>query len=368
MHAQPLSSDQRDAFWDALTRRLTRRPPNWRICDAAAVERTRRRERRGGPDMRHGASVLSCAFSPDGMLLAAAGGGRLPGAEPTIRCWDVASRQETLLCQGHAGGIFCIDFDPRTGLLASAGRDHTVILWNLEARDAVAVCRDDRIVKGHVAFAEAGPLLAVGEIEAPGSRHCSAYVLDLGTGEETFRLALPPRHTVNAMGLSRDGTRLALASQDLHYGGESVLRVCRMPGGEEVFSNRFEASPRETTFTRLRFFADGTGLAAAAMEFEAGCEAHVYAMDAATGDRLAGRRLGGIGAALAVSPAGDVLACAGEARRVELLTVPGLEPIETRKPKKLPRKARVSSLAFSPDGTLLAAGASTGEVDLLEVP
>jgi hypothetical protein len=366
MQTRQLSPEQCEAFWEDLARHFPRRPPKWRIRPGGADEAAATGERhpRGG---KHGTPILSCAFSPDDSLIATAGGGRLPGADTAIRCWDAQSRREVLVCEGHDGGIFCIDFDPRTGLLASASRDCSVILWNLARRDAVVPCAADGIVKGHVAFAAAAPLLAIGETEATRGRHSSAYVLDLGTGREALRHRLPQRDAVNALAISPEGRLLALASQDLHYGGNSMLRVCNLAGGQEVFARKFEAGRVETTFTQMRFFAGGTRLAATAMELGEACEAAAFVLDAATGAVLARRPLGGIGGTLATSPDEAILACAGGKAQVELLRLPGLRAIETFQLKRMPRGARVSSVAFSFAGKLLAAGTSTGELAIFEL-
>jgi WD40 repeat protein len=369
MDTQPLPPDQCDAMWDAVTRHFPRRPAKWQVRDGAAGGGKGLLGRLSGrPAMRHGTSVMSCAFSPDGSLLAAAGGGRTPGADKTIRCWDVASQAERLVCEGHAGGVFCIDFDPRTGFLASAGHDHAVILWDLRGRDAIVLSAAEPIVKGHVALAGAEPLVAIGEKEAFQGRSSSACVMHLQTGEEVFRHTLPPRHVTSAMALSADGRRLAFASQDFQHGGATTLRVCSLPDGTEAFAERFGDEASEVTFTRLAFFAADTRLAAAVMECGEGVEATAYVLDASSGACLASHRLGGIGGALAVSPSGDVLACAGGAHRIELLELPGLEPRGVLKVKRLPRDERILSLAFSPDGELLAAGASSGDLTIYETP
>jgi WD40 repeat protein len=68
----------------------------------------------------------SMAFSPDGKVLAAAGGGGV------IRRWDVASGKELRPDGGgHEGYVFGLAIAPDGKRIASAGGDNTVRLWNL---------------------------------------------------------------------------------------------------------------------------------------------------------------------------------------------------------------------------------------------
>ncbi len=66
------------------------------------------------------------AFSPDGKLLASAG-----GADKTIKLWDAATWQLLRTLSGHTGLVPYISFSPDGRSLASASWDKTIRIWEV---------------------------------------------------------------------------------------------------------------------------------------------------------------------------------------------------------------------------------------------
>ncbi|WP_333771087.1 TIR domain-containing protein [Streptomyces sp. IBSBF 2435] len=75
----------------------------------------------------HRGKLWSAAAHPSLPLLATA------GDDHTIRLWDVDSGAERMLLSGHHGRIYSVAFSPDGTLLASGSDDGTVRLWRLEA-------------------------------------------------------------------------------------------------------------------------------------------------------------------------------------------------------------------------------------------
>ncbi|HYV37890.1 MAG TPA: hypothetical protein VE988_19550 [Gemmataceae bacterium] len=68
-----------------------------------------------------------CAFSPDGKLLAHA------GADRVLHVWDLLTGDERAAFKGHSAPLYALAFAPNGKRLASASGDTTALIWDMTA-------------------------------------------------------------------------------------------------------------------------------------------------------------------------------------------------------------------------------------------
>jgi WD40 repeat protein len=82
----------------------------------------------------HEGTIRRLAVAPDGELIASAGDDR------TVRLWDVQRGEATIL-RGHQAGVLYVGFAPDGKQLVSTGGDGTTRLWKVERPAALEPLR-----------------------------------------------------------------------------------------------------------------------------------------------------------------------------------------------------------------------------------
>ncbi len=81
----------------------------------------------------HGDTIADLAVSADGKLLATAGGDKL------VKLWDLATHKELAKLEGHTAQVLTVAFDPKAERLVSGGADREVKVWDVKTKERIAI-------------------------------------------------------------------------------------------------------------------------------------------------------------------------------------------------------------------------------------
>jgi WD40 repeat protein/serine/threonine protein kinase/tetratricopeptide (TPR) repeat protein len=196
----------------------------------------------------------SVAFSPDGSRLAADWGN-------DVKVLDSHSGRELVTLTGHTKQVNAVAYHPAGKRLASAGDDHTVIIWDLETGRAV------RTLSGHVKPVTGVAYHPGGNLLASCGEDGSWRLWESDTGRPTFSGPARPE-ALDWITFSPAGEQFATA------GADGSVRVWDSATGDLVRSLPAHVGPA----TGVCYSPDGLRLATS------GADGKVRVWDASTGE------------------------------------------------------------------------------------
>lgn len=309
----------------------------------------------------HAGDVSGLAFSPDDKLLASA------GADRTVKIWDVASLRELRTLPGHSEFVTALAFTRDGSRIVSADRQGDILVRDVASGEARAsfACGDVDPGKsfGTNAFSLSpdGSLIAAAcsdriELVLGDSRGYVrknvVAVWELATGK-LLRVLAGHTDTITSVSFAADSRRV------LSSGADGTVRLWNALDGAQLL----RVGPRQGRVTAAALSPDQRWIASA------GRSAIVQVWDAATGREVlalpdAGTDVTGLG----FTSGGSVLFAADASGVVRTWNVPGGQLLG----RTSGRKERVEVVALAHDNTTLAVsyhgGLWLGRLDAADSP
>ena len=293
--------------------------------------------------------VRSLAFTPDGTVLAAAGGN---ADDFAIHIWDVASGGAIGTLGGHSGIVWGVAFSPDGQLLASASSDGTAKIWDWRNGDLLQTLSfPDQV--GSVCFSPDGQTLAVGGLDDLQNLKAAIWTFSTSTWEPLLKI--PEYVNITAMTYSPNG-RLLIGG-----GASRNVQVWRTSDGTSIFTlNHAHQALGAAVSPDSSSAATGT----CAITLNEQCtEGSVWVWDLSTGklvNKLAG--FPDVVESVVFSTDGSLLIAASRDGMLRVYDTTNYGLAFLADPP-----GGNGALALSPDGGLLATGGSNGAVHLWKI-
>uniref|UniRef100_UPI0016896B77 WD40 repeat domain-containing protein n=2 Tax=unclassified Calothrix TaxID=2619626 RepID=UPI0016896B77 len=278
----------------------------------------------------HRETVESISFSPDSKTVASA------SRDKTVKLWDLNTGREIQTLKGHTQVVNSVSFSPDGKTVASASNDTTVKLWDVNSG------REIQTFNGHTNFVNSVSFNPDGKTVASASWDNTVKLWDVNSGREIQTLS---GHTqvVNSVSFSPDGKTVASASWD------NTVKLWDVNSGREIQT----LNGHTNTVESISFSPDGKTLASASKDNT------VILWDVNSGRKI--QTLKGhtnFVNSVSFSPDGKTLASASNDTTVKLWDVNSGREIQTI----FGRLFYLRSVSFSPDGKTVASASGDGVI------
>ncbi|MFN0166830.1 MAG: WD40 repeat domain-containing protein [Bryobacteraceae bacterium] len=197
----------------------------------------------------HAEQLRAVAFSPDGRLLAAAGG--QPARKGEVKIWDVDARTEVRVLTGHSDCIYGVAFSRDGRILATASYDKLIKLWDISTGNEVRTLKDHIDAIYALAFTPDGKQL----VSASADR--GVKVWDPETGERLYTMS-EPLDGLNTLAVHPSGRFVAAGGLD------KTIRIWEIgPKSARLVNSQIA---HEDAILHLAFSPDGKTLASSSAD------------------------------------------------------------------------------------------------------
>jgi WD40 repeat protein len=154
--------------------------------------------------MKQGDIVHGLAFTPDGTVLASAGGN---GDASVIYLWDVMNNQPLGKLDGHGDIIWDVAFSPNGEMLASVSSDKTMKIWDWRNKTLLTTLTFPGEVSS-VSFSPDGQSVAAGGVDEPKNQIQYAAIWTYAVGSWQPLVKFPEYMNATALAYSPGGGTL----------------------------------------------------------------------------------------------------------------------------------------------------------------
>ncbi len=195
----------------------------------------------------HRDNIFSIAFSPDGKMLATC------SYDKMVKLWDVASGKELKNLKDHTDAVFAVAFSPDGKLLASAAADRNVKIWDVSTGERLYTLNDSLDAVNTIAFHPSGKFLA----GAGADRLIHIWEIGAKDGKQV-RSLISHEDVINQIAYSPDGKIIASTGADkvikfwdssnlaelkvLEKQADWVMSMAFSPDGKQLVVGRFDGS------------------------------------------------------------------------------------------------------------------------------
>ncbi|MEQ1853840.1 MAG: c-type cytochrome domain-containing protein, partial [Chthoniobacteraceae bacterium] len=158
----------------------------------------------------HSDTIYDLSLSPDGKLLATAGGDRL------VKIWDVAGRKETARLEGHTAQVLAVAFDGKAAQIISGGADQQLKLWDVKTKERINSLGRHTGAITSLAWVPGGPTIFAATDGGGAARYSELQAHSGGqTSESAKERSLPGGNSaLHCITASADGSRAFAGTQD----------------------------------------------------------------------------------------------------------------------------------------------------------